>query len=458
MKTLVIGAGPAGLMLGAALARRGHQVTCVDRDAGPVGDAWPRRGVMQFRHAHNFRGQVPTFLQAEWPEADHAWRGLGAEPLDGDHRVLGYFSRRETFERALRVAAADQPGLSLRTGHVDALHTVGGRARGVRVAGTVVEADLVVDATGRSGRVARDQGTDLDGDCGLAYVNRTFRLRPGAERGPMNAPVGFIGDHDGYQCLIFPHELGHFSVVVVRPTAVPALKALRRPAAFDAACRAIPEIAAWTDPERAVPTAPVEMGGPLRNVYRRQAGLPGLVAVGDAVATTTPTRGRGVAMTCMQLRGLLDLLDEGTEATTVAAPFGAWCDAMIQPWVADHIDIDTRSARQWQGEDLDLAEPLTTHLVAVAGQADPRILELAGGYFSMMALPESLRPAEPWARAVYETGWRPPYAAGPSCAELVHLVQAASVTSEPSVVPSGTCSDSSRSLATSTPPWRRCGR
>ena len=428
MRTLVIGAGPAGLMLGATLARRGHVVTCVDRDPGPAGDSWQRRGVMQFRHAHTLREQVPTFLQVEWPQAHGAWLALGAEPLDalvgGDHRVIGMFSRRETFERALRAAAADQPGLSLRTGHVEALHVVRGRVRGARVGGAIVEADLVVDASGRSGRVARAAtGADLDGDCGLAYVNRTFRLRKGAERGPTNAAVGFIGDYDGFQCLVFPHERGHFSVVVVRPTAVPELKALRQPAAFDAACRAIPALAAWTDPERAVPTAPVEMGGPLRNVYRRQRGLTGLVAVGDSVATTTPTRGRGVAMACMQLRGLLDLVDDGAEVATVAEPFGAWCDDHIEPWVADHIEIDSRSARQWQGEDLDLTEPLTSHLIAVAGQVDPRILELAGGYFSMTSLPESLRPAEPWARAVYESGWRPRCAEGLACAELVHVVR-----------------------------------
>lgn len=429
MKALVIGSGPAGLMLGAALARRGYRVTSVDRDPGPVGDTWQRRGVMQFRHAHTLREQVPTFLRAEWPEAYAAWLDLGAEPLEavvgGNHRVSGMFSRRETFERALRLAAADQPGLVLRSGHVDALEVTGGRVSGARVAGAVVEADLVVDASGRSGRVTRARtGADLDGDCGLAYVNRTFRLVPGAERGPMNAPVGFIGDYDGFQCLVFPHERGHFSVVIVRPTAVPELTSLREPAAFDAACRAIPALAAWTDPARAVPTAPVEMGGPLRNVYHRQLGMPGVVAVGDAVATTTPTRGRGVAMTCMQLRGLLDLLDAGADAATVAEPFGSWCDAMIQPWVADHIEIDGRSARQWQGEDLDLTEPLTTHLIAMAGQADPRILGLVGGYFSMSALPASVRPAEPLARAVYETGWRPPYAEGPTCAELVEIVQA----------------------------------
>lgn len=42
-------------------------------------------------------------------------------------------------------------------------------------------------------------------------------------------------------------------------------------------------------------------GGPLLNAYRGQTGpdgrlaRPGLVFVGDAVATTTPTFGRGVA-------------------------------------------------------------------------------------------------------------------------------------------------------------------
>ena len=429
MRTLVIGAGPAGLMLGATLARRGHDVTCVDRDPGPrpAGD-WPRTGVMQFRHAHNFRPQVPSFLRAQWPEAFAAWIGLGAEPLTvpgaGGVELQGMLSRRETLERALRTAALDQRGLTLRVGHVDGLHQVDGRVRGLLVDGTLVEADLVVDASGRSGRAARAAtGPDLEGACGLAYVNRTFRLRDGAERGPMSGPIGFIGDYDGYQCLIFPHELGHFSVVVVRPTAVPALKALREPAAFDAACRAIPAIAAWTDPERAVPTAPVQLGGPLRNVYRRQAGLPGLVAVGDAVATTTPTRGRGVAMTCLQLDGLLTQLDEGAEVATIAEPFGAWCDDNIEPWVADHIAIDTGAARRWQGEDLDLSRPLTSDLIATAVQVHPRIGQHAAGYFAMTSLPETLRPAEPWARAVYESGWRPPYAEGPTCTELVDLVR-----------------------------------
>ena len=434
MRTLIVGSGPTGLLLGAALARRGHEVTSVDRDPGPRGDVWVRRGVMQFEHAHGFRPQVPMTLQAEWPQANDRWQSLGARPVEvsnpvGSRQVMGVLSRRSTFERALRLAAEKQPGLTLYTGHVDGLVLDGGRVRGARIDGGVVEADLVVDASGRAGRLGRSRAEDgdpeLDGDCGLAYVDRTYRLRPGAEPGPMVNPIAYMADFDGFQCLVFLHEAGHFSVVLVRPTADAALKALRFEAAFEAACQAIPALAEWTHPARAQPTSGVLVGGALRNVYRRQAGTPGLVAVGDSVATTTPTRGRGIAMACMQVTALLGLLDEGEDPSTVAEPFGAWCDRDIEPWVADHIAIDGGMVRRWQGEDLDLSVPLSSDLIAAAAEADPRIGQHAGGYFAMTALPESLRPAEPWARAVYLDGWRPGYAPGPTRNQLVDVIHRA---------------------------------
>src|SRR3954469_25055564 len=372
-------------------------------------------------------------LEDSWPEAFERWLSLGASPVQvpnpvGSRTVAGMLSRRSTFERALRHEAQRQPGLTLRTGHVDGLVLNRGRVLGARVDGSLVEAGLVVDASGRAGRLCSSRALggdpDLDGDCGLAYVDRTYRLRAGAEPGPMVNPVAYIGEFDGYQCLVFLHESGHFSVVLVRPTQDAALKALRFEAAFEAACRAIPALALWTAPDRAHPTSGVLVGGALRNVYRRQAGTPGLVAVGDSVATTTPTRGRGIAMACMQITALLALLDEGADPVTVAEPFGAWCDHAIEPWVADHIAIDGGMVRRWQGKDLDLTSPLTSDLIAAAVEADPRIAPHAGGYFAMTALPETLRPAEPLARAVYENGWRPPYSPGPTRDELVDIIRA----------------------------------
>ena len=430
MRIVIVGAGPAGLITGATLAARGHRVTAVDRDPGPQPDGvWARRGVMQFEHAHGFRPQVPLLLRDEWPAAYDVWVALGAEPVTLEvpgrsYVPQGVLSRRSTFERALRQAATRMPGLELRCGHVDGLLGPRGRITGVVVDGATVEADLVVDATGRSGRIGEVED-ELEGDCGLSYVDRCYRLHPGAEPGPLLNALLWAGNYDGYQILVFVHEQGHFSVLFVRPTADRELKELRHRTAFESACRAIPALATWTDPARATPTSEVLVGGALRNVYRRQLGLPGLVAVGDAVSTTTPTAGRGVAMTCMQLRALLDLLDGGADPVTVAEPFGAWCDGHMRPWVEDHIRLDTESAALWQGADIDLGRTLSSTRILDAAQVDDRISAYASGYIAMTELPSVLAPAEPLARAVYETGWRAPYTEGPGRDELVAVVEEA---------------------------------
>src|ERR1700722_19402779 len=120
VRVAIIGAGPAGLFAGAGLARRGHEVVAVDRDQGPAADGtWPRPGVMQFHHAHAFRGQVAQALEQELPEALRRWLADGAEvvrmPLpDGTEVPMGVRSRRVTFERALRSAALGQPGFAVR--------------------------------------------------------------------------------------------------------------------------------------------------------------------------------------------------------------------------------------------------------------------------------------------------------------------------------------------------------
>jgi hypothetical protein len=295
---------------------------------------------------------------------------------------------------------------------------------GARVDGALVEADLVVDASGRSGRLDRTPAL-VGGDTGIAYVNRTYRLRPGADPGPLSSPIAWFGGFDGYAAIVFPHERGHFTVVVVRPTADAALRGLRHDAAFDAALQAIPALAAWTDPTRSTPTSATMAGGALRNTYHPQRGLPGLVAVGDAVTTTAPTAGRGVAMAFLQVDQVLRLLDEGVDPAAVNEPFGAWCDEQMLPWVVDHVTMDDAAALRWQGHDVDLSKPLPSDLVVAAAAADQRLGELTFPYLTMTALPSTLAAAEPLARAVYESGWRPPLAEGPTRDRLVEIIGAA---------------------------------
>ena len=363
MDVIIVGAGPTGLTSGAALARRGHRVVAVDRDPGPARDgSWRRRGVMQFEHPHGFRPQVRDLLLAEWPEAWHAWVDLGAVPIDAvalpePSTPVGRCPVAPVDLRARARARrhADVDGLTVEVGHVDGLVEHHGGVAGVVVDGAAVEGDLVIDAGGRLSQLSAWGVAELGGDTGMAYVTRTYRRHRGAGLGPMTGPVAWTGLFDGYQVYVFPHEHGHFSVVFIRPTADADLTLLRHRDAFDAACRAIPGLADWTDPALAVSDERACMvGGRLRNVYRPQLGRPGLVAVGDSVATTAPTAGRGVAMASMQIEALLHLLDGGADPATVAAPFGAWCDEWIRPWVEDHLAIDGEAVRSWQGADIDL--------------------------------------------------------------------------------------------------------
>ena len=437
MRVAIIGAGPAGLFAGAALARRGYQVTAVERDPGPAADgSWPRRGVMQFHHAHAFRHQVVQALQQELPEALQRWVAAGAEPVwmrlpDGAEIPMGVRSRRETFERALRAAALGQPGLQVRRGHADQVTRRGGRAGGIRVGGTDLAADLVIDASGRAGRVTRSlrPAPASGGPCGIAYVDRQYHLHPGADPGPLMSPIAWQADLDGYQAIIFLHERGTFSVLLVRPAADRVLSQLRHEAAFTAACQAIPGLADWTDPARSRPITPVLPGGPLLNAYRGQTGpggrlaLPGRVFVGDAVATTTPPFGRGMTTTLLQAQQLLRLIDEHhTDTDAIGESFDAWCTEQIKPWVDDHVRMDDATRRRWAGEDVDLRQPLPSDLILAAAEADPSIRAATIGYLRMTALSSSLRAVEPRAHALYANGWRPSPAPGPTRDELADIV------------------------------------
>jgi flavin-dependent dehydrogenase len=434
MQIVIVGAGPAGLYTGIAMARRGHRVVLVERDRGPVDATWSdRKGVMQFHHPHAFRAQVVDALLAEMPEVWDGVRTAGAMPVmhpAAPDRLVGFRCRRATFERVLRRTAEREQGLTLRIGHADQVIWSQGRAIGVSVGGSMVPADLVLDASGRSGRLTRaPRGPSEGGDCGISYVSRQYRLLPDAQPGPTNEPPGLISWQQGYMAAVFPHENRTLSTLIARPSGEDRLAQLRHPAAFDAAARAIPALAVWT--KRARPITPVLPGGRLYNSYRGQRDdrgriRNGLMFLGDAVCTTNPTAGRGVTTSLLQSRELVRLLsDHGKDFASCALAFDAWCEQHIKPWFADHVYWDADLLRRWAGHDVDLSRRLPSDLIVAAAAADPSLMPCVGPYLTMQALPGSLHAIEPRAREIYANGWRPAPPDGPNTEELADLITSA---------------------------------
>lgn len=433
MHAVIVGAGPTGLFTALGLARRGHRVTVVDRDAGPAADgSWNRRGVMQFHQSHGYRWQVPEALRAEAPDVLDALLAAGARlaPMPGAPAfTASLLCRREVFDRVLWEAAAAQVGVRLLTGRVDGISQRAGRAAGVLVGGAELEADLVIDASGRAGRaLAALRGPALVAECGVTYATRQYALHPGAESGPLNTPIGSMVGYPNYMAIVFLHDGPTFSVLIAAAAADRDLRALRDPAVFRAAERAIPHLAAWTDPERSRPISPVYPGAGLRNSYRGQldsagrVAVPGLVAVGDAVCTTTPLAGRGVALSLLQARELLAQVEaHPADPEAVALALEDYDAKRIRPWFDDHLHGDADRIRRWAGGDVDVSRRLPSELVVAAAEADPSLRAVTGPFEGMLALPASLEPIEPRAKEIYAAGWRPSLVPGPTRNELAEL-------------------------------------
>jgi hypothetical protein len=300
------------------------------------------------------------------------------------------------------------------------------------VGGGQVDADLIIDASGRAGRLTRTlRAPGEGGDCGIAYVSRQYQMRPGAPGGPVNAPFGVIETYPGYLVAVLLHDNRILSALIARASTDRQLAALRARAAFEAAAEAIPALAAWTDPGRSRPITPVLPGGRLYNSYRGQlddtgrVALDGLIYAGDAVCTTNPAAGRGVTTSLLQAQ-LIGLLEEhGRDFTSCSLAFDHWCAGHIKPWFDGHVHWDTDLIRRWSGHDVDLTRPLPSDLVVAAVQADPDLITTVGPFLAMLTLPGSLDAAQARARDIYASGWRPPIPPGPSRAELADLVTAA---------------------------------
>lgn len=487
-RVAVVGGSLAGVSAALFLARRGHQVTVLERDATPSPDnvdeagGWRRRSTPQAAHSHAFLARSRAILGEEAPDVlaemiDFGVRQaflVGDRPGDGaaaggnggpsaeggtpdewhagdmgigDDDLIVLNARRSVFEWVLRRAAERHAGIDFRVGAtVTGLETSQNgthRVVGVTTDAGRVAADVVVDAGGKRspirGWVGGTDAADKDVACGISYVTRFYRLREG-EPGPLNRGFTHGASFDRYSCLVFPADNATFSVTFGILPEDKDLRSLLNPAAFDAAASAIVSIAAWVDPDVAEPISDVALMASLRNLLR----LPvdneplGLHAIGDARCVTNPAHTRGTTLAILGAQRLAQTVsDYPGDPLSQAEAMAAFTDGELGAWMDDSVAQDAARLSRWRPQESPVqpawAPPVSNGEAYLASQRDREAWRAFTRLQNAIALPDEVLADEGLAAAVSrvaESGWRPPPAVAPNHDELVAIArQAAGVRS-----------------------------
>lgn len=396
---VVIGGSVAGLGVSLALSNRGHRVTVLEADATPLPpdhreafEKWKRKGSPQTRHSHALLARLRNLIRDNAPELLETLKACGAEELrftdrakelfdeptfeDGDDDIVSLACRRITFEWVLRRHVIDSGLVDFRDGvEVTRLEATPANGAPPRVTGVwlrestgerLLEADLVVDASGRRSKlgtwlpaIGTDAVREVSSDCGIYYTSRFYQLRPGVDHPALNG--GIVGVDLGYLKVgVFAGDSRVFSITLAASPADGPMRRILRQPGFDTAVEAVPVTAEWTAPGLCDPVTGVHGMANLANVRRwlveddRPLAL-GFVAVGDSLIHTNPIVGRGCSLSWVGAFDLAECVDLHDDPLDLALAYDACVERDIVPWYelqvtqdADAIDV---SEAQLRGDD-----------------------------------------------------------------------------------------------------------
>ncbi|GAA0488369.1 NAD(P)/FAD-dependent oxidoreductase [Streptomyces stramineus] len=326
-RAVVLGAGMAGLLAAAVLARHADEVVIIDRDDVPSAPL-ARKGLPQARHAHLLWSGGARTIEALLPGTHRRWLEAGARriPLPTGLASLspqGWIRRwpemqyliactRDLLDHVVREQVLALPGVTLLT-RAEPVTLLGDarKVTGVRVRNAAdgtereLETGLVVDATGRGSHApqwlaalglpaVREEVVDS----GLVYATRIFRAPDGTENFPVvNVQADARRPVPGQTATLVPVENGQWLVTLSgtrggEPSKDPALfepfaRQVRHPVVADLITNAEP-LTGVTVTHSTVNR---------RRYYERLTTWPaGLTVLGDAVATYNPVYGHGMSV------------------------------------------------------------------------------------------------------------------------------------------------------------------
>jgi 2-polyprenyl-6-methoxyphenol hydroxylase-like FAD-dependent oxidoreductase len=355
-RAIVVGAGIAGLLSARALADHVDEVVVVEREKLRAA-AEPRGHVPQGKHLHLFLAAGLDQLVAWFPGIDDELERLGAVRLDGSRAWVfqagGYRARgdwgttvlsmtRPLLEVVVRRRVGDLPNVTIEDGAlVDRVLVAGDTVIGVALPDGDRRADLVVDASGRSSRIA--QQLESSGvlappisrvaiDC--AYASRFLARADDDFEGSFLAcattpPSSYRGG------VVLPVEGGRWMVTLagvhgdVPPTDDMGFRDF-------AGSLLSPVVGQLLD--RCPPTSSVASyrfpSSQRRHYERADRLLARFVAVGDAACSFNPVYGQGMACATLQAAALGEVLRaDGVGSTDLPRHFHQRAAKIIDgPW------------------------------------------------------------------------------------------------------------------------------
>ena len=385
-QAVVVGAGIGGLTAARVLADYFERVVVVERDALPE-SAEPRAGVPQGKHTHALLAGGQRALDDLFPGFEHDLIQAGAVPLrvgldvriespgydPFPQRDLGWdayaqsrarleLSVRQRLHTCTNIALRQQCRVQACVARADGAAVIGVQCVLADGKSATVEADLVIDASGR-GMLTLDllkavgwtlpEETTVGVD--LAYATAIFRMpevTPKDWKGVLCFPQP---SQSTLGALLLPMEGKRWIVTVARmhgdalPDDVDGFMAcvqqLRTPTIYNALAHARPvsEIARFQFP-----------ASEYRHYERLEAFPRGLLPLGDAMCRFNPIYGQGMSVAAQEAWALRQLLaaraGAGDPLDGLALAFFAEASALIEaPWamaaLPDFAHPDTRGER-----------------------------------------------------------------------------------------------------------------